>query len=150
MAPGVSFQVIRMEEAWVERVYALSCACFSRPWSRELWMREAAEPSALTLLAVSGEELLGFVNARRVLDEGDLDLIAVRADRRRQGIAGRLLEALFAACRERGVRRLTLEVRVSNAPAIALYEGFGFARAGLRKEYYTGPVEDALLLAREL
>ena len=134
----------------VEAVHALSCACFAHPWRLESWQQELAEPSAITLVAVAGGEVLGFVNARRVLDEGDLNLIAVREDCRRQGLAGALLEALFSACRQAGVERLTLEVRVSNAPAIALYEAFGFSQIGRRKEYYTEPVEDAWLLSREL
>ena len=81
---------------------------------------------------------------------GDLETIVVDTHARRQGIGAALLEAVIAWCREARAQRLELEVRVSNAAAIALYERFRFARDGRRPGYYRNPEEDALLMGLEL
>ena len=75
--------------------------------------------------------------------------IAVHPDFRRQGVARALILALTEELKKRGSHCLTLEVRASNAPAIALYEKLGFSQAGLRKNYYRDPKEDALILRKE-
>ena len=82
-----------------------------------------------------------------VLDEGYIDNVAVRPECRRQGIGDRLLEG-FCRFGQAHLAFLTLEVRPSNAAAVALYEKHGFQEAGRRKDYYTDPTEDALLLTR--
>ena len=82
-----------------------------------------------------------------VLDEGYIDNVAVRPDCRRQGIASALLGA-FERFAQAHLAFLTLEVRASNTPAIALYEAHGFVREGVRKNYYTNPREDAVIMTR--
>ena len=93
--------------------------------------------------------MLGYIGSQSVLDEADMMNIAVREGARRQGIAKKLILALCARLREKGVRSLTLEVRDSNAPAIALYEGLGFLQAGRRPNYYFHPKEDARILRKD-
>ena len=93
--------------------------------------------------------VLGYVGSQTVLDETDMMNIAVHPDYRRRGIAAALIEALVFSLKARGSRSLKLEVRTSNHPAIALYEGMGFVRLGLRKNYYRNPKEDALILGKE-
>ena len=92
--------------------------------------------------------LVGYVGSQTVLDGSDMMNIAVDAHYRRQGIAQALVEALVAQLKEKGNHSLTLEVRISNQPAIALYEKLGFTPVGRRKDFYRDPVEDALLMTR--
>ena len=91
----------------------------------------------------------GLTAAYCLLKETDMMNIAVDPDYRRQGIAEKLCLALVEALKEKGNHCLTLEVRASNAPAIALYEKLGFTQVGLRKNYYHKPKEDALILRKE-
>ena len=102
---------------------------------------------AVAILLAEGKDgaLLGYAVLSTVLDEGSLDNIAVAPEARRNGIADALLSALTAFGREH-LTCLMLEVRASNAPAIALYEKHGFAAVGRRKNYYDAPREDAVLM----
>ncbi len=122
--------------------------CFSEPWSR-LLLREALESDLDKLWVIlEGECLVGYCNFRVIAGEGELMRIAVRSDMRGRGYAGKLMEVLVTDASKRGVTAITLEVRVSNQPAISLYERFGFLKEAVRKRYYTNPVEDALLMWR--
>ena len=89
---------------------------------------------------------VGYVGCQTVLDEGYITNVAVSPDCRRQGVARALLDELKARAVQAGLSFVTLEVRASNAPAIALYEGAGFVRVGVRKNFYTAPAEDAVLM----
>ena len=106
-------------------------------------------PLSCWLVAVSGEQVVGYVGSQTVLDGSDMMNIAVSPDFRRKGIAESLIEALISFLRERGSRCLILEVRASNVPAIALYEKLGFLEIGRRRNYYRNPKEDALILRKE-
>ena len=110
-----------------------------------------ANPCSLTLAAVDGAgRLLGYVGLLAVVDEGYITNVAVRPDCRRQGVASSLLQALEARGRARNLTFLTLEVRQSNAPARALYEKLGYIQAGLRRNYYENPREDAVIMTKTL
>ena len=98
------------------------------------------------MLFRSGETVLGYANFLHVLDEGDIGNVAVAPEFRRQGVADALLEALCARAAALNLAFLTLEVRASNAPAIALYRKHGFQAVGQRRNYYQKPDEDALLM----
>ena len=98
------------------------------------------------LIAAAGETVLGYANFLHVLDEGDIGNVAVAPEFRRQGVADALLEALCARAAALDLAFLTLEVRASNAPAIALYRKHGFQTVGQRRNYYQKPDEDALLM----
>ena len=105
-------------------------------------MRLIASPEE----AAAGETVLGYANFLHVLDEGDIGNVAVAPEHRRQGIADALLDALCARAAALNLAFLTLEVRASNAPAIALYRKHGFQTVGQRRNYYQKPDEDALLM----
>lgn len=94
--------------------------------------------------------IVGLLIARRMADEMEILNLAVEPAERRRGVAGRLLEAALERGRARGVKRIFLEVRASNAGAIAFYEHGGFVRTGRRPQYYTEPLEDAWVLSRKL
>lgn len=125
---------------------ALERACFSAPWTRAQLQSQLPDDRHVFLVAAAGETVLGYANFLHVLDEGDIGNVAVAPERRRQGIADALLDALCARAAALDLAFLTLEVRVSNAPAIALYRKHGFQTVGQRRNYYQKPDEDALLM----
>ena len=127
---------------------ALEAVCFADPWSEAALAEELSNPAAVFLVATEGERVLGYVGMHRILDEGYIANIAVFPAARRQGVARRLLEMLDAYGREQALARLTLEVRASNAPAIALYEGCGWVKDGVRPGFYSHPAEDAVIYSR--
>lgn len=139
-----------MTSSHLPAVAALEKLCFpADPWSENIFRSALDSPDTAILLA-KGEDraLLGYAVLYTVLDEGNLDNIAVAPDARRRGVADALLSAVVGSSRER-LARLFLEVRASNAPAIALYRKHGFVEAGRRKHYYTAPREDAVLMTLE-
>ena len=103
-----------------------------------------------TVQKMDGEELARCVPRPCILaaDEGYITNVAVFPEQRRRGIAGQLLQVFLNFAEANRLAFLTLEVRPSNAAAIALYQGFGFQEAGRRKNYYDLPKEDALILTR--
>jgi len=142
-------KIVPMEKCHVPQVAALEKACFSDPWSENSVASELNDPLSCWLVALEGETVAGYVGSQTVLDETDMMNIAVREDFRRLGIATSLVLALIGRLKERGSRRLTLEVRASNESAQALYARLGFTQVGRRKNYYFHPREDALVLRKE-
>lgn len=141
--------IVPMNEHHVPQIALLERECFADPWSQQSIASELHNPLSLWLVAQEGQTLLGYVGSQTCLDETDMMNIAVSPASRRQGVARALIEALVSALRERGSKQLTLEVRASNGPARQLYESLGFLQAGLRKNYYRNPKEDALILRKE-
>lgn len=141
--------IVPMDEHHVPQIALLERECFADPWSQQSIASELHNPLSLWLVAQEGQTLLGYVGSQTCLDETDMMNIAVSPASRRQGVARALIEALVSALRERGSKQLTLEVRASNGPARQLYESLGFLQAGLRKNYYRNPKEDALILRKE-
>ena len=143
----MNFRIVPMSPARLPQVVALEKICFpADPWREELFRSALDNPAVAILLAEGGDSaVLGYAVLSVVLDEGNLDNIAVAPEARRQGVADALLGALTGFGREH-LAVLMLEVRASNAPAIALYEKHGFAAVGRRKNYYDAPKEDALLM----
>jgi ribosomal-protein-alanine N-acetyltransferase len=139
----------KMNATHVSQIAELEKLCFSDPWSEKSIETELSCRLSVWLVALEGEQVVGYVGSQTVIDESDMMNIAVHPDFRRRGIAEALVADLEAALRQRGSRALTLEVRDSNAPAIALYEKLGFAQVGLRKNYYRNPKEDARILRKE-
>ena len=122
---------------------------YPTPWSRSMFASELAKPTSICLGAFEGADLVGYVINSRYVDAWHVMNVAVDPDFRRRGIALSLLEELFALTHDDGRRGYTLEVRVSNAGAIALYEGLGFRSSGIRRGYYTDNREDALIMWRD-
>ena len=142
-------QLIPMDSRHVAQVAALEKQCFSEPWSENSVASELSNPLSAWLVAMDGDALAGYVGSQSVMGESDMMNIAVDAHYRRQGIAQALVKELVAQLKEKGNHSLTLEVRISNAPAIALYEKLGFEQVGKRPNYYRNPKEDALILRKE-
>jgi len=143
-------RIERMNEAHVLQVAELEKCCFSDPWSEQSIAYELRGPFSLWLVALDGETVAGYVGSQSVKGESDMMNIAVHPDYRRQGIGEKLVTELAAQLKALGNACLTLEVRVSNANAIALYEKLAFRQIGRRPNYYRNPKEDALILQKEL
>ena len=140
----------RMTRSHVAQVAELEAVCFgSAAWSEKSVASELENELALWLVAMEGNTVAGYVGSQTVMEETDMMNVAVHPAYRRQGIAEKLVRALVEELKAAGSRCLTLEVRSSNAPAIALYEKLGFVQTGLRKNYYRNPREDALILRKE-
>jgi [ribosomal protein S18]-alanine N-acetyltransferase len=104
----------------------------------------------VVLAQAVSKDISGFLVMRAVDNDWELENIVIAADERRRGCAHRLLEHAIAFAAGAGATRLTLEVRASNEPAIALYKKCGFQQDGARKNYYSAPTEDALLFSLSL
>ena len=130
----------------VPAVAALAALCFSDPWPVFGFQAELDNPDSLFLVAENPDGLAGFAVARCLSPEGEILDLAVAPAGRRQGVGGALLDALLAALARRDVHAVFLEVRASNTAALALYAARGFSQCGRRKNYYTRPVEDAILM----
>ena len=126
---------------------ALERQCFADPWPEEAVAAYINGGNCLMLCAEGeGGELLGYVGMQHVLDEGYIGNVCTAPQHRRRGVARALLAELEARSRRLGLAFLTLEVRASNAAAIALYEGAGYGRVGTRPGYYQHPAEDAVIM----
>ena len=145
----MEYQLVPMDRSHLAGVAALERLCFAVPWNEAMLEEELYNDTASFIVAKADDgEVLGYAGLHVILDEGYIDNVAVRPEYRRQGIADRLLD-VFCRFGQAHLAFLTLEVRPSNTAAVALYEKHGFHEAGRRKNYYTDPVEDALLLTRE-
>lgn len=147
----MTYEILPLTAGHIPQAAEIERLCFSDPWSEKMLAEHLANPCSLTLAAVDGAgRLLGYVGLLAVVDEGYITNVAVRPDCRRQGVAAALLDALEAQGKERELAFLTLEVRQSNAPARALYEKLGYLQAGLRRNYYENPREDAVIMTKTL
>jgi len=125
-------------------------ASFADPWSAREFASVLAVDHCIFLVAVSisSGEVVGYIVAIAVLDEGEILNVAVAPEVRAEGIGGVLLDAVLKQVEQRGTESMFLEVRVSNAAARALYQSRGFEDISKRKNYYRTPVEDALVMKR--
>jgi ribosomal-protein-alanine N-acetyltransferase len=142
-------EYVAMNHSHVEAIAELEKVCFSDPWSAATIAAELNNPLSAWLVAMDGENLVGYVGSQTVLGEGDMMNLAVSPKCRRMGVGEGLVNALVAVLNEKGATRLALEVRASNEPAIALYTKLGFVVAGRRPNYYRNPKEDALIMRKE-
>jgi len=136
-------------EADVRTVIAIEAASFAQPWPESAFRHELTNDVAVFTVAVDGEVVVGYYNLWRVADEGHLLNIVVAPGRRRTGLGRRLLDDAITVARDRGAANLFLEVRPSNAAALALYLQFGFRKALRRRRYYEDG-EDAYVLVKTL
>ena len=141
--------ITEMNAAHVPQVAELERICFADPWSEKSVASELDNKWALWLVAVEDDQVIGYIGSQTSIDETDVMNVAVHPDFRRRGIAESLIIRLVEELKNRGSHALMLEVRASNAPAIALYEKSDFLQVGCRKNYYRNPKEDALILRKE-
>lgn len=152
-------QISRMTEHDLLEVVEIEEACGLSRWGWDAYHSElTSENAALMFVArqrseetsLSGGKLKGFIAARLIADELHINNVAVRQEYRGGGIGRSLLESVLTEGQKKGARSAFLEVRAGNRPAQALYEGSGFRASGLRKDYYSEPLEDAIVMSRAL
>ena len=134
----------------LDDIYELDVQTFAMPWSKEALSYDILEnDNAFVIVAEYEGEFAGYADIWTVLDEADLNSIAVRVDFRRKGIGDAIMLAMIEMLSANGVATINLEVRVSNMPAIKLYKKYGFNECGVRPGYYLDNGEDALIMKRE-
>jgi [ribosomal protein S18]-alanine N-acetyltransferase len=146
---AVMIDIRRLDLADLDAIDAIEQRAYPTPWSRAMFASELAKPTSICLGAFEGDELVGYIVNSRYVDAWHVMNVAVDPERRRRGIATHLLERLFELTEGDERRGYTLEVRISNDPAIRLYERLGFEPRGLRRGYYTDNREDALIMWRD-
>jgi ribosomal-protein-alanine N-acetyltransferase len=147
------FTVMPMTSEDLPLVVALEEECGLNSCGVDGYWKMLSNPNAVSLVAIrNGEKryVAGAFSGVVVVDELQIDNLAVSKRYRRKGIGQMLLTSALACARRLGARVATLEVRSANSPALALYEKMGFEIVGLRKKYYATPPDDALLLSREI
>jgi len=139
-----------MRERDIPEVLEIENISFSTPWSATSFLNEIYKPYSLTNVAVLGDQIIGYICINYIADEGHILNLAVHPHFRRRGIAKTLAEKVLKELGENSCRYIYLEVRVSNFEARKFYEHLGFRVMGMRKNYYTMPTEDAIVMAHEL
>jgi [ribosomal protein S18]-alanine N-acetyltransferase len=144
---ALEVRITPMRRRHLRGVLRIEQQVYPRPWTFGLFVGEISQrASRVYLVARVGSEVVGYAGMFRAVDDGHITTIAVDPAWQRRGIATRMLLALARAAVDRGCRNLTLEVRMSNSGAQALYQRFGFVPAGVRKGYYPESGEDALVM----
>lgn len=137
-----------MTSAHIDGVCKIEEACFAHPWSRQSVESELANENSVFIVAVEGEKVIGYIGMSVVIDEGYIFNVAVDADFRRKGVGTALINELVTYGKKNDLCFITLEVRESNQAAISLYSDFGFIKVGERKNYYSDPAENAILMTK--
>lgn len=135
-----------LTEEYVDQVCVLEEEAFSMPWHRESFLEMIANENACYLVALIGEEVVASCGLRHIVGEGEITNVVTKGTMRGKGIGRQILLQLLEEGAKMGAEAFTLEVRVSNAPAIHLYESLGFLSEGIRKNFYEEPTEDALIM----
>ena len=150
-AGAESFELRKLELHDINDIERIERESYPTPWSRSMFAGELAKPSSLSLGAFDGRSgaLVGYLVISRYVDAWHVMNVAVAPEYRRRGVALMLLQRLFELTSSDERRGYTLEVRVSNVGAIALYERIGFVARGVRRGYYTDNREDALIMWRD-
>ena len=144
------WEIRELEECELEGAAVLEAKIFSDAWSVGALKETYAQNHTALLGAFDQERLIGYVIVYFALDEGEIARIAVDEPYRGRGVARALLEGLFGICRDRGVKRILLDVRPSNEAAVACYRKYGFVQDGVRRRFYADPMEDAVLMSRDV
>lgn len=140
------FEVAPMAEEDIPAAAAVERACFAHPWSEQALGESLLTGHTVFLTVKKEQQVIGYLGMEYVLDEGSITNVAVLPEYRRQGAARALLTELLRRARRLSLATVTLEVRAGNEPAINLYAAFGFVPVGRRKNFYTSPSEDAILM----
>lgn len=139
-----------MTSGHLDDVYIIETECFSHPWSKHSLEEELNNETSLFLVAKEENEVIGYIGMSIVIDEGYIFNVAVRENHRNKGVATALINELVTYGKKNNFSFITLEVRESKLPAISLYSKFGFIKAGERKNYYSNPKENAILMTKYL
>lgn len=138
----------KMQTKDLPEVAEIEARVFSVPWS-EQGFADALKQDTIFVTAKQDGQVVGYCGMYCSFEEGEITNVAVLPETQNHGIGKKIISALLKASRKKNISRIVLEVRVSNTPAIRLYEGFGFQKAGIRKGFYEKPREDAAIMILE-
>jgi len=144
----VAIRPMRPED--LPRIMEIERASYTAPWPEASFRGLLGRADASVHVAEIDGRIVGYAACWAVLEQGELGNIAVAPEHRGRGISKTLMDAVIDDMRARGVRELFLEVRVTNDVARNLYERYGFEEIGCRPDYYTAPVEDAIVMRKRL
>ena len=139
-------QIRDMEATDVEAASRLESEAFSMPWSARDFLEMVEADYANYYVAEADGQMIGCCGIRNIAGEGEITNVVVDAAYRNQGIGRKMMQYMLKKAAEQDITVCTLEVRVSNAPAIRLYESLGFKGEGVRPRFYEKPIEDALIM----
>ena len=131
-------------------IYGIENEISRHPWTEDQIREEIEFCQAYTCVAETGGRIVGFATMQNAAEFAHINELGVLASQRRRGLGRRIMEDLIREAEERGCDTVSLEVRRSNAPALALYRSFGFRQEGVRRDFYRDPQEDALVLVKKL
>ena len=142
----MTFREMLVED--LDQVVEIENSLFSVPWSKEGFFTFLIKDESMFFVVEEKGKILGYCSMQIVLDEGDILNVAVRRERQKEGIGYFLVDSMLMMAEARGVRTVHLEVREGNDTVRRLYQRLGFTEDGLRKNYYTDPLENAVLMTR--
>jgi [ribosomal protein S18]-alanine N-acetyltransferase len=134
----------------LEEVTRLEKLCFSDSWSKQSFQEDLEHQFSIPLVVRFDQRIVGYTCLWCVDEQMEIANFAVSPEFRRKGIGRMMMEEVFSEAIKRGCTSVILSVRETNLPAINLYRGFGFVEAGRRKRYYRFPVEDAIIMIKNL
>ncbi len=147
----MEYSIVDAQARHIPQLEELEKQCFSVPWTGYQLKGQLKDNNHEFIVAESSEgEVLGYVCMTYVLDEGDISNVAVKPEHRRLHLGTELIAALINRAEALGIVRISLEVRENNYPAQKLYSNFGFNPAGLRKNYYEFPKENAIIMVKSM
>lgn len=141
------FEIMAIEYDHIKEIALLEKVCFSTPWSEQALL-DAHKTGTRFFVAAKNKKVLGYVGISAIIDEGYITNVAVFPEYRNIGVATALLLKLFHFAKEKELAFISLEVRESNQTAISLYQKLGFKQEGKRRNFYSSPTEDALILTK--
>jgi ribosomal-protein-alanine N-acetyltransferase len=144
------YTIQRMALEDVEEVARLEKLCFSDPWTKRCFQDELEHQFSIPLVVKISQKIVGYACLWHVDDQMEIANFAVSPEFRRKGIGRMLMQKVLSEAEKRGCTSLMLSVRESNLPALNLYKEFGFVEVGRRKRYYRFPIEDAVIMVKNL
>ena len=141
-------KIEKMTKEHLESVYIIETECFSHPWSKQSLQNELNNDTSLFWVATENNDVIGYIGMSVVIDEGYIFNVAVSETHRKKGVGSALINELVTYGKKNNLCFITLEVRESNINAQSLYSKFGFIKVGERKNYYSEPKENAILLTK--
>ena len=145
----MEIEIVEMILEDVPEVAAIESMLFSQPWSERGFLESMKSRDTLYLVVKMQEKIIGYCGLLQSFEEADITNVAVHPEWQGKGIAFQMLQKLMELGRAKGIERYTLEVRVSNTPAVRVYEKLGFSSVGIRKNFYDMPREDAMIMWTE-
>lgn len=146
----LAYDIRKMQQSDLQQVVKMEQQIFSQPWREEDFAAGITKDEMLYYVVERNGEILGYCGLHKILEEGDITNVAIKETCRGQGLGYDMIKEVLQRGQEQGITAFTLEVREGNGSAIRLYEKLGFESAGIRKNFYEKPVENAVIMWKYL